>query len=54
MILAALSAPDPQRLAIAETISNQEFAGILPRPVLSKRKSNDPYQNLSSLKSLNQ
>jgi len=33
MILAALSAPDPQRLAIAETISNQEFAGILPRPV---------------------
>jgi hypothetical protein len=33
MILAALADPDPQRLAIAETISNQEFSGILPRPV---------------------
>jgi hypothetical protein len=53
MILAALSAADPQRIAIAETVSNQEFSGILPRRLLSTRKSNDPYQNPSSLKSLN-
>ncbi len=33
MILVALADPDSQRLAIAETIPNQEFAGILPRPV---------------------
>jgi hypothetical protein len=33
MILAALSPADPQGLAIAETLSNQEFGGILPRRV---------------------
>jgi hypothetical protein len=33
MILAALSAVDPQGFAIAETLSNQAFGGILPRPV---------------------